>query len=71
MNEAGVDLMLSGHTHNYGIREKGTCDGNEYPIFVNANDTRKDVVATEKEISVKVIDALGKELHNLKFEVKK
>lgn len=70
LNEAGVDLMLSGHTHNYGIREKGTCDGNEFPILVNDNDTRMDVVATEKEISVKVIDALGKELHNLKFEVK-
>jgi hypothetical protein len=28
-----------------------------------------DVVANDKEIKVKVVDALGKELHNLTFKV--
>jgi predicted phosphodiesterase len=69
LNEAGVDLMLSGHTHSYGIREKGTCDGNEFPILVNDNNSRMDVVANEKEITVKVVDALGKVTRDLKFKV--
>ena len=61
--------MLSAHTHRYGIREKGTCDGNEFPILSNDNNSRLDVVANEKEIAVKVVDALGKITHDLKFKV--
>ena len=70
LNKAGVDLMLSGHTHRYGLREPQSCDGNEFPILVNGNNDRLDVKATASEITVDVVDALGKVLHKHTFKVK-
>ena len=47
-----------------------SCDGNEFPILVNSNNDRLDVKATASEITVDVVDALGKVLHKHTFKVK-
>lgn len=70
LNKAGIDLMLSGHNHRYGLREPQSCDGNEFPILINSNNDRLDVKATASEITVDVVDVLGKVLHKHTFKVK-
>ena len=35
LNEAGIDVMLSGHNHRYSYREAGAY-GNNFPILVNS-----------------------------------
>lgn len=70
LNKADVDLMMSGHTHRYSFREKGTSGGNEFPILVNGNNDRVDVKVTTSRIELKVIDATGKQLHQHTIDVK-
>ncbi|MEE1102736.1 MAG: metallophosphoesterase, partial [Alistipes sp.] len=70
LNKADVDLMMSGHTHRYSFREKGTSGGNEFPILVNSNNDRVDVKVTTSRIELKVIDATGKQLHQHTIDVK-
>ena len=62
LNKAGIDVMLSGHTHRYSYRDKGYC-GNEFPILVNGNNDRVDVKITNQQIHMEVKDATGKSLH--------
>jgi predicted phosphodiesterase len=62
LNKAGIDVMLSGHTHRYSYRDKGYC-GNEFPILVNSNNDRVDVKITNQQIHMEVKDATGKSLH--------
>ena len=62
LNEAGIDVMLSGHNHRYSYLEKGDAD-NEFPILVNSNNDRVKVRATKEEIVMEVLDATGKLLH--------
>lgn len=70
LNKADVDVMMSGHTHRYSYREKGTSGGNEFPILVNSNNDRVDVKVTKSRIEMKVVDATGKQLHQHVIDVK-
>lgn len=70
LNEADVDVMLSGHNHSYSYREAGTIDGNKFPILVNSNSDRVEVKVTAKEIKMQVKDATGKTLHEKTIAVK-
>ena len=70
LNEADVDVMLSGHNHSYSYREAGTIDGNKFPILVNSNNDRVEVKVTAKEIKMQVKDATGKTLHEKTIAVK-
>ena len=70
LNEADVDVMLSGHNHSYSYREAGTIDGNTFPILVNSNNDRVEVKVTAKEIKMQVKDATGKTLHEKTIAVK-
>ncbi|MBO5984990.1 MAG: serine/threonine protein phosphatase, partial [Rikenellaceae bacterium] len=63
LNEAGVDVMLSGHNHRYSYLEKGDADNN-FPILVNSNNDRVNVRADKDQIVMEVLDAAGKLLHN-------
>ena len=63
LNEAGIDVMLSGHNHVYSFREKGSMNGNEFPILVNSNNDRVEVKVTKNDIKMDVIDASGNVLH--------
>lgn len=67
LNEAGIDLMLSGHHHKYMLREKGAC-GNDFPIFVNSNEERLDFEADAHKISVKTFTQDGTLTHSLEIE---
>ena len=69
LNEAKVDVMLSGHNHAYSFRESGSLDGNEFPILVNSNNDRVEVKVNKEVIELKVIDATGKILHEHRLSV--
>jgi hypothetical protein len=63
LNEADVDIMLSGHNHGYSFRKEGSMKGVEFPILVNSNNDRVDVKVNKEEIKLNVLDATGKLLH--------
>ncbi len=69
LNEAGVDLMLSGHHHKYIYTAPGA-EGNRnaFPILVNSNTDRLDCKVTEGRIDIRVVSEDGKELHSLSFK---
>ncbi|MBR5139381.1 MAG: metallophosphoesterase [Alistipes sp.] len=69
LNEADVDLMISGHTHRYSYREVGSCDNN-FPILVNANNDKVNVKVNKSQIDCEVVDATGKVLHRHSVKVK-
>ena len=62
LNEAGIDVMLCGHTHRYSFRDVGSVDNN-FPILVNSNNDKVNVRATKSQIDMEVVDATGKVLH--------
>ena len=58
LNEAGVDIMLSGHMH-----EHINCPAGEaaaFPILVNSNDAVALVEANSTTLEIKVVDMNGK-----------
>ena len=63
LNEAGIDVMLSGHNHAYSFREKGSIDGNEFPILVNSNNDRVEVKVTKSAIKIVVKNLEGATIH--------
>ena len=62
LNEAGIDVMLCGHTHRYSYRDVGSVENN-FPILVNSNNDKVNVRATKSQIDMEVVDATGKVLH--------
>lgn len=70
LNEAKVDVMLSGHNHGYSFREAGSLNGNDFPILVNSNNDRVEVKVNQKEIELKVMDATGQLLHKHTLPIK-
>ena len=63
LNDAGIDLMLSGHLHSHHFLEKGAA-GNNFPIVINPNSTRLDAIADKNGINLKIVNADGKVLHD-------
>lgn len=66
LNQGKVDLVLSGHTHKYIIHQPNA-GTNSYPLVIgggpkDGNRTLTQVTANEKEIKVKMLDDLGKEV---------
>lgn len=66
LNEAGVDLMISGHTHRYAFIDKNT-EGNKFPIIVLSNNSRMDLTIDKSGIRAKTIDVNKKVLSELTF----
>ena len=69
LNEAGVDLMLSGHHHEFMHVEAGKC-GNDFPVIVNDDETRLDFTATADNINIRICDQSGDCLQTLSFDVR-
>ena len=69
LNEAGIDVMLSGHNHAYSFREKGSIDGNEFPILVNSNNDRVEVKVTKSAIKLVVKNLEGATIHEHTIKV--
>ena len=59
LNDAGVDLMLSGHLHKHVLTEKGEC-GNDFPILCSSNSECFVVSSDGRTISIEVYDVEGK-----------
>ena len=69
LNEAGIDVMLSGHNHAYSFREKGSIDGSEFPILVNSNNDRVEVKVTKSAIKLVVKNLEGATIHEHTIKV--
>jgi len=61
LNDAGVNLMLSAHTHRNTFYEPGK-SGFSYPLLVNSNNSFIEIVVDRKEIKAVVKDVTGKQL---------
>lgn len=57
-NKAGVDLVLSGHTHRHFFVDKGTAD-NKFPLVINNNKSVIDLSVEGENINVKITDEKG------------
>ena len=58
-NSADIDLMISGHTHQFNFIPKHKGEQN-YPLIINDNRSAMTVKVDENGVSVKVIDLDGK-----------
>jgi acid phosphatase type 7 len=64
LNNAGTDLMLSGHEHKYDFRKSGTA-GADFPVIVNSRCERMELKVGSDSISVRIYDTDGKLVHSL------
>ena len=66
LNKAGVDLMFSAHTHEYRFDPAGSgMSDAAFPVWVNDNAERLDVVLTRKSLSLKAFNPDGKLTHSM------
>lgn len=63
MNKAHIDLMVSGHTHEFAFHEKNKA-GNAFPVIVGSNRSATRLDLSDGKIRVKVVDTSGKVLLN-------
>lgn len=70
LNEAGIDLMLSGHFHQFSHTAPGE-RGTNFPILINSNKDVLNVDVDSDRIKVDVCDVSGKILHSYSYPVKK
>ncbi len=66
LNEADIDLMLCGHTHEHLYAPAGR-NGCNFPVLINSNTEGVYVQANEKEIDVIVKDQNQKVTHSWKY----
>jgi acid phosphatase type 7 len=64
LNNAGTDLMLSGHEHVYDFRKAGTV-GADFPVIVNAKCERMDIRLSSRKITVRIYNPDGDLAHSL------
>jgi Icc-related predicted phosphoesterase len=58
LNNAGIDLMLSGHRHSHSFIPKGK-EGNGFPILINDNLSRTEATINSSGFVVNMIDTSG------------
>jgi len=64
LNEAGIDLMVCGHTHSYSFHPPK--DGeNNFPIIIADNSTRIDLKIDKKGIKSTRVDMNSKEISSM------
>lgn len=63
LNEAGVDIMLSGHHHKHIYIKPGEC-GNDFPILANDEEARLEFEADSKGYHIRIYDMTGKLTHS-------
>ncbi len=61
LNNANINVMLCGHTHNYKFIDKGEEPGINFPILINDDETWLDVVV-DSEITISQKDMSGNPL---------
>ncbi len=70
LNKAGIDLMVSGHTHRYAFHEVVPGKRN-FPVLVNSNHGAARLDISPNGIQLKAFDLNGKMLLEKNFPVKK
>lgn len=68
LNKAGIDLMISGHTHRYAFIDKGS--ENQFPVIVLNNNSRMELTVDQSGIKTKIVDVDKKVLSELNFPKK-
>ena len=63
LNRAGIDLVVSGHTHRFYYHEPAEA-GNRFPVLEQGYGSATRIDLKDGEIRVRVIDKDGKELLN-------
>ena len=64
LNNADVDLMLSGHVHKYSFREIGSTDA-KFPVITNGQWQRMEITVNAQSIAVRIYDTDGKLTHSV------
>ena len=65
LNKAGISLMISGHLHRWEVYEPdGSVSDANFPVVVNSNCERLEVVAGKKDITLKAFSPEGNETHS-------
>lgn len=59
LNKAGIDLVVSGHTHRFFYHETGVA-GNSFPVLEQGHASAARVEYTDEFLKVKVVDENGK-----------
>ena len=69
LNNAGIDLMLSGHIHRhaYYSPDKTLC---KFPLLINSNRHILDITVDDMYINVNMINEQGLSEKQFKFDVK-
>ncbi len=67
LNNAGIDLMISGHTHRYAFIDKKPGENN-FPILVMNNNCRVELIIDSKGIKATTTDVNKKVLSQLTFD---
>lgn len=70
LNEAGIDLMISGHEHNYSICPVGTSNA-KFPVLINDNLELMVLDIDGKTIDFKTSDTSGAQTHKGSFPIVK
>ncbi len=63
LNNANIDVMLCGHTHNYTFIEKGEDPAVNFPILINDDENWLDIIV-DSEIRITQKDMYGSILKN-------
>lgn len=67
LNDANINLMISGHTHKYAFHETNSA-GNCFPVIVGSNQSATRLDIQEGKIKAKVVDSKGQILLETTFE---
>ncbi len=67
LNQAGIDLMICGHTHKYAYVPIET-GKNNFPIIICSNTAKVNVKVTPEKIIAQTVDANKKVIAELVFE---
>ena len=59
LNDAGIDLMLSGHHHDHIYIQSGQC-GNKFPILANDDTDRLEFEASSNGYTIRTVDTEGR-----------
>jgi len=77
-NETKIDVCISGHTHEYKLREPGTVDGftHNYAIVIGGGPAHKDRTLTKlnadsNKLEISMLDNDGNEIENYTIGSKK
>ena len=70
LNNAGIDLMLSGHFHQLIYTDAGEKEPN-FPIIINSNKDLLDIDVDSDKINVDIRDTTGKVIRTYTYPAKK